>query len=145
MMAGIMTNKNFVHPDTVEKLYRYTQDAITWYWAQKFDQRFGQMWLDADQQFQEVIDDCGLNNPKAVISARRRTQDSGTYKITEGRVCAVMLNNDYQSDWGGGLTVGNTHCAIEGGTVVRYQNQTQLEQAPDHINIVQTILYVYET
>ena len=28
-MAGIMTNKNFVNPDTVEKLYRYTQSTST--------------------------------------------------------------------------------------------------------------------
>jgi hypothetical protein len=140
----ILINKNFIDIDTVNKMYRHTQDATDWAWCTRFDQNHAQFWLDADEQFQEVIDACGMTNPQAVISGIRRTQDTGPYQISKGRVCAVMLNNDYQSNFGGGLQIGQSHYDIEPGTVIRYENQIQQEFAPQQINVVQTILYVYE-
>ena len=96
----ILINKDFIDLDTVNKMFRLTQDATDWAWCSKFSQDHAQFWLDADERFQEVIDACGLVDPRAVISGIRRTQDTGHYQITKDRVCAVMLNNDYQSDFG---------------------------------------------
>ena len=139
----IVVNKNFIDLDTVQQMYEFTQQAVTWYWARKFDQEHPQMWLDIGQEYESIVSQLGLNNPKTIISCRRLLQDSGPFKITEGKVCAVMLNTE--SDFGGGLVIADKKYDNSPGTVIRYENQSQAELGPDKLSIAQTILYAYET